>query len=355
MARTAAEMKARGVDVVGVGINATDTIIRLPHFPTHDSKVEIISADVRAGGQVASAMVACQRWGLRARYVGKIGDDAAGEFQIEEMAREGVAAHWIIAKGCASQSAFILVDDRSGERTVLWKRDPKIAIQPDDLCRDWISGARVLLVDGHDTAAAALAARWAREEKISVVGDFDNKYPGVEALLENVDFAVVSKDFPETLIGEKDLLKALPEISLKFKCRLMAATLGRLGVLAWDGTRFILCPGFVVKAVDTTGAGDVFHGAFVYGLVRGWDVEEILEFGCAAAALNCTAAGARGGIATVAKIEDFRRHAKRSELAYTHEDLVEAASCCNASLKGLAAKSRARNSGSKGTRGRKTR
>ncbi len=88
------------VDVVGVGINATDTIIRLPHFPTLDSKVELLSADVMPGGQVASAIVACRRWGLSARYVGKIGDDSAGKLQMEEMQREGVETRWIVAPGC---------------------------------------------------------------------------------------------------------------------------------------------------------------------------------------------------------------------------------------------------------------
>jgi sulfofructose kinase len=311
-------------DVVGVGINATDTIIRLPHFPALDSKVELLSADVRPGGQVASAIVACRRWGLSARYVGKIGDDAAGKLQMEEMAREGVDAHWIIAPGCMSQSSFILVDEPSGERTVLWKRDPKIALQPSDLRREWISGARALLVDGHDTEAAARAARWARQENIPVVGDFDNRYPGVEALLETVDFIITSKDFPERLTGEKNLLKSLPIILQQFKCRLTAATLGRLGVVAWNGERFLLCPGFRVQAADTTGAGDIFHGAFLYGLVREWPLEEILEFSCAAAALNCTAPGARGGIASLDEIAEFGKTGKPSELGYSPEALAEA-------------------------------
>jgi len=337
------KMRSRAIDVVGVGINATDMIIRLPYFPAHDSKVEILAADVRAGGQVASAIVACQRWGLRARYVGKIGDDAAGKFQVEEMAREGVEAHWITARGCMSQSAYILVDEQTGERTVLWKRDPKIALRPSDLRREWISGARTLLVDGHDTAAAAQAARWARKARIPVVGDFDNRYPGVEALLEYVDFPVTSKDFCERLTGEKELLKSLPKIFPKFKCCLIAATLGRLGVIAWDGARFILCPGFAVKAVDTTGAGDIFHGAFVYGLARGWGIQEILGFSCAAAAMNCLAAGARGGIATLGEIDKFRRSADRSEAAYASEVLLEAAQVAKeASLKVSATKRKAK-------------
>jgi sulfofructose kinase len=312
------------VVVAGVGINATDTIIRLPHFPALDSKVQIRSSELKAGGQVASAMVACHRWGLSARYVGKVGDDAGGKFQMEEMRREGVDARWIVARGCASQTSYILVDETSGERTVLWNRASSIALCAQDLKREWISDARALLVDGHDTEAATQAARWAREEHIPVVGDFDNRYPGIEALLEYVDFAITSSSFPERLTGEKDLLEALPQISRRFKCRMTGATLGRMGALLWDGEQFLLSPAFRVKAVDTTGAGDIFHGAFVLGLVRGWQPEKILEFSCAAAALNCTASGARGHIATLEELETFLRSAPRSELAYTRESLTAA-------------------------------
>jgi sulfofructose kinase len=317
-------------DVVGVGINATDTIVRLPYFPTLDSKVELLSSDVRPGGQVASAMVACRRWGLAARYVGKIGDDRAGQLQIDEMKREGVEAHWIVAHGSMSQSSFILVDERSGERTVLWKRDSSIALGPEDLRREWLVGAAALLVDGHDTAAAAQAARWARDEKMPVVGDFDNKYPGVEVLLESVNIPITSKDFPERLTGESDLLKSLPAIFRSFKCRVTAATLGRLGVVAWDGEKFLHVPGFCVRAVDTTGAGDIFHGAFLNGLVRNWPLKEILEFSCAAAALNCTAPGARGHIAGLDEIAALRKSADRSEIVYSKESLELAAQAATA-------------------------
>jgi len=317
------------MDVVGVGINATDTIIRVPHFPARDSKVEIVSTAVKAGGQVASAMVACRRWGLRTRYVGKIGDDAAGRFQREEMAREGVEAHWIRVPESMSQSAFILVDEETGERTVFWRRDAKIGLRPSDLRREWILGAKALLVDGHDTRAATKAARWAADQSIPVVGDFDNRYPGIEALLQYVDFAITSKDFPERLTGERDLLNSLPKILAKFKCHLIATTLGALGVLAWDGARFILCPGFRVNTADTTGAGDIFHGAFLYGLVRGMGLKETLEFSCAAAALNCTAIGARGRVATIREIDTLRRCGARSERVFTSKTLATAASAAS--------------------------
>lgn len=318
--------RRRIVDVVGVGINATDTIIRLSHLPAIDTKVEILSDEVKAGGQVASAMVACRRWGLQARYVGKIADDAAGKFQTAEMIREGVETHWITAPGCASQIAYILVDEPTGERTVLWKRDPRIALHPSDLRREWIAGAKALLVDGHDTEAASRATRWAQEMSIPVVGDFDNRYPGVEVLLEDVDYAVTSRDFPGRLTQEPNLLRALALMHAQFRFRLTCATIGRLGAIAWDGERFLLCRGYRVNAIDTTGAGDIFHGAFLYGLLRGWTPERTLDFSCAAAALNCTAPGARGGIAPLEHIEDLMQNGSRSETAYTQEELSVAAS-----------------------------
>src|SRR5258708_37348237 len=102
------------VDIAGVGLNATDTIIRLPHFPAFNSKVEFRVSEILPGGQVATAITACARWGMRARYVGKIGDDPSGKLQQNEMLKAGIEAHWITVPNCQSQSSFILVDDETG-------------------------------------------------------------------------------------------------------------------------------------------------------------------------------------------------------------------------------------------------
>jgi sugar/nucleoside kinase (ribokinase family) len=304
------------VDVVGVGLNAADTLVRVPHFPAFDSKVEFLSAEFLPGGQVASALVACQTWGLQTRYVGTVGDDPAAALHREEFARLGVEAHLISIPNCPSQSAFILVDRASGERTILWRRDPRLALLPEALERDWIIHARALHVDGHDTAAAATAARWARQAGIPVIADLDNLYPGVEHLLSSVDYLIASRDFPARLSGESDLRKSLPAICRQFGCRVAGVTVGREGAFAWDGSRFISSPGYRVNAVDTTGAGDVFHGAFVFGLLQGWTMPRILDFSCAAAALNCTAIGARGGIRPVAEIERLMREGQRTEMSW---------------------------------------
>ena len=290
------------VDVVGVGLNATDTFIPVAHFPAPGSKVEFRSADVLPGGQVATAMVACQSWGLSTRYVGKVGDDAAAELHRQQFARLGVDAHLLTASGCPSQQAFILVDD-AGERTVLWKRDDRLTLQPQDLRREWVVGARALHLDGHDTAAASIAASWAREVGIPVIADLDELYAGVEVLLPLVDYLITSRDIPERITGESDLRNSLPAMLGRFGSRLAAATLGEQGVLAYDGKEFQYAPAFRVGTVDTTGAGDIFHAAFIYALLQGWPLPRQLEFACAAAALNCMGLGARGHIAPLAEIQ----------------------------------------------------
>jgi len=290
--------KPSKVDLVGVGLNATDMLIPMAEHPVPGSKVEFRSASVLPGGQVASAVMACQQWGLRTRYVGKLGDDGAAQLHRDEFARAGVEAHVITVPGCASQQAVILVDSQ-GERTVLWRRDQQLGLRPEELDREWIVNARALHVDGYDTAAATVAAGWARAVGIPVVADLDDTYPGVEGLLENIDYAIVSRDVPARLLGLEDLEKSLPMMQRRYGCALTAATLGDDGVLAWDGKQFHYASAYQVAAVDTTGAGDTFHAGFIYGLLQGWPLRRRLDFACAAAALNCMGVGARGGIQPV--------------------------------------------------------
>jgi len=300
------------VDVVGVGLNATDTTIQIAEFPECGSKVEYDSERVTPGGQVASTVVACQTWGLSTRYVGKLGDDDAARLHAREFERTGVEAQLIHVDGAASARSLILVD-RRGERTVMCRRDERMVLRPEELKHEWIVNARALHVDGHDTAAATLAAGWAREAGVPVIADLDEIYPGVDALIEKIDYLVVSRDFPGRLTGESHLKAALREIQLRYGCLLTAATLGPDGVLAWDGESFHYAPAYRVPVVDTTGAGDIFHAGFIYGLLQGWDLERRLDFSCAAAALNCMHEGARGGIRSVEAIEGLMASTPRYE------------------------------------------
>jgi len=305
---------ASKVDLVGVGLNATDTLIPLPSYPVRGSKTEYRNSTILPGGQVATTVVACQTWGLSTRYVGKLGDDDAARLHRDAFARTGVEAQLVTVPGALSPQSLILVD-ADGERTVLCRRDERLALQPSDLNRDWIVNARALHVDGFDTAAATLAAHWARVADIPVIADLDDVYPGVEDLIENIDYLIVSRDFPLRLMRENDLDKALRRMQSRYGCRLTAATLGTDGVLAWDGKDLHHSSAWQVPVVDTTGAGDIFHAGFIYGLLQGWTLERQLEFSCAAAAMNCTASGARGGICPVASIETLMATASRYQSA----------------------------------------
>ena len=221
-------------------------------------------------------------------------------------------AHLFTAPGCASQQAFILVDD-TGERTVLWKRDNNLTLRAEELKQEWIVGARALHVDGHDTAAAIQAATWARASGVPVIADLDEVYPGVQGLLGSVDYLIASRDIPGRLTGEANLRAALRALQSKYGYRLTAATLGHEGVIAWDGLQFHYAAAFRVDSVDTTGAGDIFHAGFIYGLLQGWPLARQLDFACAAAALNCRAIGARGGIQSVKAIENLISAGERYE------------------------------------------
>jgi sulfofructose kinase len=180
-----------------------------------------------------------------------------------------------------------------------------LTLQPEELQREWITNARALHVDGHDTEAAAVAAAWARDAGVPVIADLDDLYPGVEMLLNKIDYLITSRDIPGRLTGDQDLRRSLSAVRDRYNCRLTAATLGHDGVLAWDGAEFHYAPAFQVKTLDTTGAGDIFHAGFIFGLLRGWTLSRQLDFACAAAALNCTAPGARGGIQPVENIEQL--------------------------------------------------
>lgn len=293
--------KTSKVDLVGVGLNATDTVIPLSTYPQPGSKVEFREKTILPGGQVATTVIACQQWGLKTRYVGKLGDDSAAKLHRDAFARAGVETHLFTASGCASQQSLILVDSK-GERTVLTRRDEGLSLRPSDLDREWIVNARALHVDGYDTAAATVAARWARSAGIPVIADLDELYPEVEQLLENIDYLIVSRDFPTRLTGTSTLETALPLMHARYGAQLTAATLGHEGVLAFDGERFHHAAAYRVPVADTTGAGDIFHAGFIYALLKGWPLQRQLDFACAAAALNCTAVGARGGIKTVEEI-----------------------------------------------------
>jgi sugar/nucleoside kinase (ribokinase family) len=309
-------------DVVGVGLNATDTLVLVPHFPPYAGKVAISEEIVSPGGQVASALATCAKLGLKVKYIGSVGDDDRGRIQMDSLRQAGMnLEHVEIVSNCPNQSAYIVIDQSTGERTIFWRRPECLRIRPERITPESIACARMLHVDGHDTPAVEKAARMARQHGIPVSVDVDNIYPGFARVLASVDYLVASAEFPERWTRDPDPFRALEIIQNEYGMRVAAMTLGAHGALARSEGRFFYSPGFVVDCIDTTGAGDVFHGAFCYAVLQGMPILETLEFSNAMAALNCTHFGARGGIATYQEACALRARAERR----SHPDFARAA------------------------------
>jgi sugar/nucleoside kinase (ribokinase family) len=298
-------------DVIGVGLNATDTLLLLSHFPAYAGKVPFEEEMLSPGGQVASAMVTCAKLGLRVKYIGTVGDDERGRIQMDSLRDTGIDLEdVVVVPNCPNQSAYILIDRSTGERTVLWRRSDCLRLDPEAITEQKIAAARLVHIDGHDTPAVARAAGIARRHGIPVTVDVDTIYHGFDRVLPNVDYLITSSEFPAQWTNERDPFKAIQMIQEEYKIRVAAMTLGAHGALARVEGKFVYSPAFVVNCMDTTGAGDVFHGAFCYAVLREMTMRDALEFSNAMAALNCTALGARGGIGTV---EDARALIQRAE------------------------------------------
>ena len=296
-ARVPAPRTMNTFDVVGVGLNATDTVLTVPRFPAYGGKVPFTKEFYSVGGQVATAMVTCARLGLRTKYIGTVGDDERGRIQMESLESSGVDLTNVqLRKNCPNQSAYIVVDESTGERTIFWRRPDCLAISPAEIAEEQIACAQLLHIDGHDTAAVEHAARIARGHEIPVTCDVDTIYPGFDRVLPLVDYLISSSEFPARWTGIQDPFEALRAIQSSSGTRVAAMTLGAEGALALTEGGFQYSPGFAVDCVDTTGAGDVFHGAFCYSVLQQMPIAAALEFSNAMAALNCTAMGARGRI-----------------------------------------------------------
>ena len=298
----------RDSDVVGFGTNAVDFLIEVPEYPAFNSKVELHDYTQAAGGEVATTTVGLQRLGLKTTYVGSFGDDPAGVFGLNSLSSEGVNVdHVRVVPGGRTQIAFIVIDSRNGERTVIWKRDRNLAFSATDAPTDLVSCAPVLHLTPHDTEAALAMARAARSAGTIVSIDVDKAFDGIERLLPFVDILIASSEFPSRLLGIDDHRIALPEMARRFGCQICGVTLGEAGSLLYANDEFIRSPGFAVPGGcrDTTGAGDAFRVGLIYGLLNESMVEDAARYANAVAALKCRAIGARTSLPDRAELEGF--------------------------------------------------
>jgi sugar/nucleoside kinase (ribokinase family) len=295
--------KYKPFDVVGMGLNSVDFLCVVPEFPTINSKMKISQFSKQGGGQVATAMVTLSRWGVRTKYIGKIGGDELGQFSLTSLREEGVDISSVtIEPSATNQYAMILVDGPSGERTILWDRDQRLMYREGELRKENVCLGKILHLDGHDIRAALQCARWAREEKIPTVIDLDKVELLTSELIQEIDFVITSARFPGLFTGMSNREEALVELQ-KHTPGFLCVTLGHEGAVAFVNGELVYVKGFEVKAVDATGAGDVFHAGFIYGLLENWEIEEILRFANAVAALKCQDLGGRKGIPTLDEVQ----------------------------------------------------
>ena len=293
-------------DAVGFGTNAVDYLIEVPEYPSFNSKIELVRYVQAAGGEVATTMVGLRRLGLKTCYVGRFGADAEGDFGWRSLQDEEVDVSFAekIA-GARTQIAFIIIDERSGERTVIWHRDKLLGYEEKDAPIEAAALGKILHFTTHDARACLQMARRAKAGGTIVSVDIDNIFDGINELLPQVDVLIASAEFPEKLVGIKDQKESLREIKSRFGCRIVGMTLGATGSLILCEGEFVETNGYAVPngCRDTTGAGDAFRAGLLYGLLTGETVEEAAQMANAVAALKCRALGARTALPNGAELD----------------------------------------------------
>jgi len=298
--------RGRRFQVVGFGENAVDLVCEVPRFPRHDSKTRMESMVRLGGGTVATACVLCARFGLRTRYVGRIGDDEPGEFSRGDLAKEPLDLDLHTVPGASSHFSVIIVDQATGGRTIIWNKDPGLRYRAREIPLDKLLETQCLLLDSHDPAASVVVAKAARTAGVATVLDIDRVTSESEELLSLVDIAIPSLGFLREFVGDTEWRGALETLG-KLCSGLLGVTMGEQGAaFVWEEEIFEF-PSFPVDVVDSTAAGDVFHGAFMFAVLQGRSLGGCVRFSNAAGALACTHLGARASIPSLNEVLERER------------------------------------------------
>lgn len=298
-------------DVVGFGTNAVDFLISVPKYPAFNSKISLTDYIQAAGGEIATAMVGLSRLGMKAAYAGRFGADDAGDFGWRTLENEAV--DMLFAEkipNARTQVAFIIIDERNGERTVIWNRDEKLSYTETDAPLQAAALGKVLHFTPHDTLACLKMAERAKAENTIVSIDVDNDFENIEKVLPLVDIMIASEDFAEKLFGIKDRKQGLSKLKARFGCPIVGMTLGESGSLILCEDSFIETKGFNVPngCKDTTGAGDSFRAGFLYGFLSGESIAESARTANAVAALKCREIGARTALPNKKELTDLLKN-----------------------------------------------
>ena len=293
------------MSVIGIGQCAWDVLAMVDCFPNADTKKEVRVWEEQGGGPVATALVTLARLGVSCRFHGVTGEDREGAGIRRSLIDEGVDVEGLLVRAnSASQTAFIAVDQSSGTRTIFWRRSTGDSLRPEELAQGFLKGAKFLLLDGLMKDISHFAARQARASGVPVMLDAGRARDGMLELARASDYVVGSEEFGRDLGWTDDAALFKQEIK-KLGLGITTITLGKRGSVTFVGDEIFTCPAFSVETVDTTGAGDVFHGGYIFGLLQKWPLKDTIRFASAVAAMKCRKLGGRSGIPRLEEVKQF--------------------------------------------------
>ena len=291
-------------DVVGVGRCCLDYFALVEKLPRPDRKVPMRSYRVVGGGQSSTALVALSRLGLKTAFIGAVGDDREGRFLLEGLRKEGVDIRAVrIATGKKTPVAFILVDEETRSRTIIYLDSLREEVRPERFKLPQLPSGRCLLVDPYGTLLGIELAAAARRSGTPVIYDAEHEVEGASRIISLSDYVIGSEDVIETL-GARDAEDALQKLFSPGP-RAAVITLGKRGCLALSREGFLRQSSFPVSVVDTTAAGDSFHAGFAYGVLKNWSLPRTLELASALGALVCRSVGGRESLPGRSELEEF--------------------------------------------------
>jgi len=301
--------------VVGIGQCSLDNLFIVDSFPAPDTKKEVMEWTKAGGGPVATALVSLARLGIDCSFYGIIGDDEAGDIISDSLSSERVDVKGLLARPRSeSQIAFICVDKSRGQRTIFWKRPSSDPLQPDEIPDDFLFNTDFLIVDGLMADVSLYALKKARGMNVPAMLDAGRLREGMLELASLCDYVVGSEEFARDFVyngkgdapGERSFRPEKAVMRMKsFGAKAVTITLGKEGSITLSGDDLFRTQAFPVDVVDTTGAGDVFHGGYIYGLLQGWGIKAVVRFASAYAALKCRKLGGRAGIPPLKEVEEL--------------------------------------------------
>jgi sulfofructose kinase len=300
--------RLQGTDVVGLGYCTYDILTIVPGLPEFDDVRMTHVADLvyDGGGQVGTALAALARLGVQTGYLGTLGDDREGRWLRRLFEQEGVDLSRLrVRDDTGTNVCLLLVEQGTARRAILCHRRVGVeALILDQADRAYIQAARVLHLDGQFMPAAIQAAHWARDAGVKVCFDGNHPRPGLDELLPLVDWLVVAEAFPAAYTGLSDPDGAAHAL-LDTGAEVLVITRGDKGCEVWTSETCFTAPSLPVQAVDTTGAGDAFHGGFIYAMLQSWDLRRVATFANAVAAINCQTLGGRRGLPTLDQVQSI--------------------------------------------------